>query len=162
MDVNPSLLIHYFKTKEQIVVDFVDFLLTRYEEQFKEDILSIEDPKEQLPRLLDVLYGPEWMKVTEHTVFYACYYLSTRNPQIRERFQVMYTYCRNVIVPYVQQWIDAGIVKMGTAEDVVEYLLIVNEGLTYYDKLMEDEAGFRRRSAFIKKTIKVALLGEES
>ena len=92
MDVNPSLLIHYFKTKEQIVVDFVDFLLTRYEEQFKEDILSIEDPKEQLLRLLDVLYGPEWMKVTEHTVFYACYYLSTRNPQIRERFQVMYTY----------------------------------------------------------------------
>ena len=30
MDVNPSLLIHYFKTKEEMIVDLVDFLLNRY------------------------------------------------------------------------------------------------------------------------------------
>ena len=43
MDVNPSLLIHYFKTKEEMVVAFVSFLLGRYELTFKDQMIGAED-----------------------------------------------------------------------------------------------------------------------
>jgi AcrR family transcriptional regulator len=157
MDVNPSLLIHYFKTKEEIVVSFVDFLLTRYEESFKNDILEIEDPAEQFEMTLNILYGEAWLMFSDQTVFYACYYLSTRNERIKDRFKVMYAYFKEVMTPYAQKWIDAGVVKHGSAEDVIEYFLIQNEGLTFYDKLMTDMEGFRRRSQFIKKMTRKAL-----
>ncbi len=160
MDVNPSLLIHYFKTKEEIVVAFVDFLLSRYEESFKSDFLKEKDSLKQFHIVLNVLYGEEWLLFSEQTVFYACYYLSTRNDRIKERFKVMYVHFKEVLIPYVQKWIDEGVVKRGTAADVVDYLIITNEGLTYYDKLLSDIEGFRKRSQFLKEITITALTAE--
>lgn len=157
MDVNPSLLIHYFKTKEEIVVSFVDFLLSRYEDAFKGDLLNSKTPQERFDTLINILYGEEWLLFSEQTVFYACYYLSTRNERIRERFRMMYLRFRAEIAPFAQEWIDTGIIKSGTAEDIADYLIIMNEGLTFYDKLMLNMEGFKRRSAFVKEMVRKSL-----
>ncbi len=153
MDVNPSLLIHYFKTKEEIVVAFVDFLLSRYEDSFKGDLLNSKTPQERFETLINILYGEEWFYFSEQTVFYACYYLSTRNERIRERFQMMYNRFREEVKPFAQEWLDTGVIKEGTAEDIADYLIIVNEGLTFYDKLMLDVDGYKRRSEFVRNMV---------
>lgn len=153
MKVNPSLLIHYFKTKEEMVVAFVEFLLGRYEETFKEQMLGASEPQERFNNILNVMFSEDWLTFSDQTVFYACYYLSSRHSRIKERFQHMYMRFKELLVPEASSWIKAGVIKENDPENVVDYLIVMNEGLTYFDKLMSDPEGFRRRSAFLKQAV---------
>ncbi|BDS12073.1 TetR/AcrR family transcriptional regulator [Aureispira anguillae] len=153
MEVNPSLLIHYFKTKEEMVVAFVEFLLGRYEDTFKEQMLGAKDPQERFNNILDVMFSEDWLTFSDQTVFYACYYLSSRHPRIKERFQVMYNRFKELLIPHAISWMETGVIKEANPEDVVDYLIVVNEGLTYFDKLMSDPEGFKRRAKFLKSSV---------
>ncbi len=150
MDVNPSLLIHYFKTKEEMVVAFVGYLLERYEATFKDIMLKYEDPKERFYSVLDTLFSEEWLTFSDQTVFYACYYLSSRHERIKVRFQEMYGRFKDFLIPQIELWMEKGIIKKDDPHNIADYLIILNEGLTYYDKLMDDPEGFRRRAKFLK------------
>jgi AcrR family transcriptional regulator len=153
MDVNPSLLIHYFKTKEEMVIAFVEYLLGRYEVAFKEQMLGAQTPQERFNNVLNVMFSEDWLNFSDQTVFYACYYLSTRHVRIKELFKTMYTKFKELLIPHAQSWMDAGIIKQTNPENVADYLIIMNEGLTYYDKLMSDMDGFRRRAKFLKEAV---------
>ena len=65
----------------------------------------------------------------------------------------MYTKFKELLIPHAQSWMDAGIIKQTNPENVADYLIIMNEGLTYYDKLMSDMDGFRRRAKFLKEAV---------
>ncbi len=157
MDVNPSLLIHYFKTKEEMVVSFVSFLLGRYEIAFKEKMVGSQSPEDRFYNILDIMFSEDWLNFSDQTVFYACYYLSSRHERIKERFNLMYKLFKDLLVPQAQSWIDAGIIKNEDPENVADFLIIMNEGLTYYDKLMSDADGFRKRAKFLKSAVIKAL-----
>ncbi len=155
MDVNPSLLIHYFKTKEEIVVAFVDFLLNKFEDTFKNDLLNSGSPKERFNIALGILYGERWLLVSDQTVFYACYYLTTRNNRIRDRFKAMYKHFVAFLTPYIEDWMKHQIIRNDMdPKSVAEYMIIQNEGLTYYDKLQQDPSGFLVRSRIITDSIR--------
>ena len=153
MDVNPSLLIHYFKTKEEMVVAFVSFLLGRYELTFKDQMIGAEDPKVRFNNIINIMFSEDWFNFSDQTVFYACYYLSTRYPRIKDRFKEMYTLFRELLIPQAQSWIDAGVIAPQDPADVADFLIIMNEGLTYYDKLLSDPTGFSKRAKFLKKAV---------
>jgi AcrR family transcriptional regulator len=153
MDVNPSLLIHYFKTKEEMVVAFVEFLLGRYEETFKEKMFNSENPQERFDNTLNIMFSEDWLNFSEQTVFYACYYLSSRNVRIKVLFQEMYGKFKELLMPEALSWMKAGVIKEADPESVADYLIIMNEGLTYFDKLMSDPEGFKRRAKFLKASI---------
>jgi len=159
MDVNPSLLIHYFKTKEEMVVAFVEFLLGRYEETFKEQMISASSPEERFNNVLNVMFSEDWLYFSDQTVFYACYYLSSRHPRIKERFQTMYNHFKELLVPQAESWIEAGVIKKENPENVADLLIVMNEGLTYFDKLMDNKEGFARRAAYLKNVIINTLVG---
>jgi len=159
MGVNPSLLIHYFKTKEEIVVAFVGFLLERYEDTFGELMLKAKTPEERFYGVLDTLFSEEWLTFSDQTVFYACYYLSTRNDRIKERFQGMYFRFKEFLIPQIEEWMELGIIKKEDPQNIADYLIIMNEGLTYYDKLMSEPEGFKRRAKYLKKVV-IATLTE--
>lgn len=153
MDVNPSLLIHYFKTKEEMVFAFVEFLLRRYEETFKEKMFNSENPQERFENTLNIMFSEDWLNFSEQTVFYACYYLSSRHTRIKELFQEMYNKFKELLIPETESWMKAGVIKEADPESVADYLIIMNEGLTYFDKLMSDPEGFKRRAKYLKASI---------
>lgn len=159
MDVNPSLLIHYFKTKEEMVVAFVEFLLGRYEETFKEQMISASSPEERFNNVLNVMFSEDWLYFSDQTVFYACYYLSSRHPRIKERFQTMYNHFKELLIPQAESWMEAGVIKKENPENVADLLIVMNEGLTYFDKLMDNKEGFTRRAAYLKNIIINTLVG---
>lgn len=153
MEVNPSLLIHYFKTKEQMVVAFVEKLLKDHEENFRTKIAAAQNDRAKLEEVLEVLFSEEWLNSSDPTVFYACYYLSTKNQRIKTRFKEMYTGFKEILVPQVRSWIEAKIIKDQNPEVVADYIIIMNEGLLYYDKLMSDPKGFRQRARYLKNAV---------
>lgn len=152
MEVNPSLLIHYFNTKEDMILELVDFLLNRYESMFLQQIQRLQAPRDRFNKLLDIILGEEWLQAADdQSVFYACYYLATRNEQIRSRFQKMYHRFREVIEQEATIWHEHKIIKHNQPKEVAEYLIMLNEGLTYYEGIFQDAQQFKRRSQQIRK-----------
>lgn len=153
MEVNPSLLIHYFKTKEEMVVEVVDFLLQRYEDAFLEDVNRLEDPKKRFELVLNLLFGVSWVEVIDYSVFYGCYYLAARHERIKERFQEMYQHFREYLTKEVEIWLEHQLISPQPAEQVAEYLIVSLEGLAYYGHIFQDKASYAQRASFVKEMI---------
>lgn len=159
MDVNPSLLIHYFKTKEEMVVDLVDFILGRYENTFMNMLNDVSDAQKRFDLVTDIMYGASWLQVTDRSVFYACYYLATRHERIREHFKKMYNRFKTFLVEELEKWIEAGIVQQVDAELMAQYMIMMNEGLTYYEGVFLNQEDFEKRGAFARELVLKTLQG---
>ena len=154
MEVNPSLLIHYFKTKEEMVVDLVDFLLDRYNlDEQAEKLSHVKDIKKRFEFVIDMLLGEQWMEMSDghHSVFYACYYLTTRYGRILERFQLLYTQFREMVEAEAKIWYDNGVIVYDGPTQVAEYIITLNEGMTYYEGVLMDPTTFGKRSKNLRE-----------
>jgi len=93
MGVNSSLLVHYFKSKDNLMAEFVDSLAERYSSYFEsnsKEIRKIKDPITRLDAMLDLIFDPDWDGAADASVFWACFYLSFKNDKIKERFRRIY------------------------------------------------------------------------
>ena len=87
MGIHPSLIIHYFSNKEEMIVALVDHMLAMYEEAFLPKLREIDDPEIRLETTIDAIFGMDWARLVDGGVFYACYSLSYRNDRVRESFR---------------------------------------------------------------------------
>jgi AcrR family transcriptional regulator len=86
----PSLLIHYFGTKQQMTIELVDYLLERYHETYGALFESMADPLERLRALVDYLFSVEYHQLMDDRAFYALFYVSLTNATVRHAFARVY------------------------------------------------------------------------
>lgn len=153
MDVNPSLLIHYFHTKEEMVIDVVDYILARYEDAFLTHFEKAETPEAQFRYIVSVLFSVEWIRIIDHSVFYSCYYLATRHNRIEERFREMYSEFSKLIEICIANCMEAGILAEDDPKEVAEFLISLNEGLNYYGHIFKDEEAYKARALSMRKRV---------
>ena len=60
MGIHPSLIVHYFSNKEEMVVELVDYMLAMYEEAFLSRLLEIEDPEKRLLASINAIFDQDW------------------------------------------------------------------------------------------------------
>ena len=91
MNIHPSLILHYFKTKESMTIELAEYLREKYDPPYlREQFDSIKDPQHRFNFFLDVMFSEANNKTVNASVFYAFYYLSYRNPKIYSRFANMF------------------------------------------------------------------------
>jgi AcrR family transcriptional regulator len=142
MGVYPSLLIHHFSNKEEMVVELVDFLTSNYEQAFLPKFDDIRDPEERLSRIIDSAFGPDWFHLVDNGAFYACYALSFRNERVRAHFQRMYQTLRDVLVAEITAYAESGKaipMEPGKAADLA---IIQLAGFNYYKNVFGNEPRF--------------------
>ena len=86
----PSLLIHYFGTKEQMTIELVDYLLERYHETYGALFESMADPLERLHALVDYLFSVEYHQLMDDRAFYALLLRESHHPTVRRAFARVY------------------------------------------------------------------------
>ena len=90
MGVNPSLLLHYFGSRDQIVTEFVGFIIDRYEQVYINILKDVTAPEERLEVLMDRIFARDWGELVGDRAFYECYALSLSHPEIKEQFTTFY------------------------------------------------------------------------
>lgn len=79
----PSLLIHYFGTKEQMTIELLDYLLERYHDTYGALFEGMADPLERLRTIVDYLFSVEYQQLMDDRAFYALFYVSlTTHPAV--------------------------------------------------------------------------------
>ncbi|MEW6553428.1 MAG: TetR family transcriptional regulator C-terminal domain-containing protein [Actinomycetota bacterium] len=150
MGIHPSLIVHYFSNKEEMVVELVDYMLAMYEETFLPRLRRIADPEERLHAAIDAIFGQDWAKLVDIGVFYSCYALSFRNARVRDSFQRMYSRLREVLAEELKGLMDLGVVAKADPVRFADFIISLMEGYYYYRGLMGDDRGFEELRQFLK------------
>lgn len=153
MGINPSLIIHYFSSKEEMVVALVDFILDMYEEAFLPWLREIEDPEERLAAAFDAIFGADWAKLVDSGVFYACYSLSFRNPMVKERFRKMYSRLREILTEEIAALMEKGLIAEGDPGRLANLAISLLEGYDFYRSLVEDDEQWDEFNRFFKENV---------
>jgi AcrR family transcriptional regulator len=128
LDVPPSLLIHYFGTKEQMTVELVDFLLDKYRRGYGDRLAAIDDSLERLTAILDTLFDPEYHQLLDDSVFYACFYLSLRNPTVRAQFATLHYASLELLETTLRECMAAGHLPPDDVHELAQLIETLEEG----------------------------------
>jgi AcrR family transcriptional regulator len=140
--IHPSLIIHYFKTKEKMTTELVDLLIEKYEAPEFLDFSHIPDLKHRFQALMDTLFSLEWSRTVDTGVHFGFYYLSFRKPAIRKCFREMFTRFRDYLVHELEMYQEAGIIKVKDAKVAADFIVTLMEGLEFHTHFLSDDQPF--------------------
>jgi AcrR family transcriptional regulator len=158
MDINPSLVIHYFSTKEEMVVALVDRVLEMYSQTFFPQLQGIEDPRKRMEAAADTFFGADWAGLVDNGVFYSCYSLSFRNNMVQKSFQRMYGRLRELLVRELSDLMKKGAIAKADPGLLADLVISLLEGYDFYRWIIEDDKQRDRLGRFLKKSL-LTMLG---
>ncbi len=153
MGVNPSLLIHYFSTKEEMILELVDFILDRYETLLLEKTRPAVGTQQKLETLLDTLFSIDWISMFDPSAFYSCYYLAFRNEKVKQRMQKMYQRFRVGLVELFETSIKEGVIFKDDPDKLADFVIYMVEGLTFYRNISGDSVYYVEIGEYLKQKV---------
>jgi len=159
MGVHPSLLIHYFSTKEEMVVELVDFILEKYEQASVPKLVGISNPRQRLQALLDMIFGIGWTKEIDQSAFYACYYLSLSNERVKESFDRLYGVFKKMLTDEIKMCVDKGAIKRIDPDKGAYLIIAMMEGLIFLRNIISDDREYEEIGKYLKE-VALASLGK--
>lgn len=131
LEVPPSLLIHYFGTKEQMTIELVDYLLGVFHETYGDKLAAIADPRERLLAILDEFFSPEYHQLLDDRAFYACFYLSLTHPRVREAYAALYESSLELVETAIRECIEEGILGRDDPHELAMAVKAMEEGYAF-------------------------------
>lgn len=160
MNIHPSLIIHYFKTKQNLTVELFDLLIERYEapEFFQFD--HIKDPQQQFNALMDTIFSFEYSRTVDPGVHFGFYYLSFRNTEINKRFREMINRLKIFLVDQFEQFKKEGIITVKDTGQAADMVVTLMEGLEFQTAFLDQNKKFEDFVEHSKKLIVAFLTGD--
>lgn len=144
IDVNPSLIIHYFKNKEEMESAMVDSLLVKFQGDFLPAVEELENTSDKLKLTIFGIFSLEWLHKVDPAVFYSFYIGIFRNEELRQKFQNMYSVFADYLEKLLHQAKEEGVIPAHIQpREFATMLVSMQEGNTYYQFLMKGKINGR-------------------
>ncbi len=129
--VHASLIIHYFGSKEKMVMALVDQVLQTYTSLFAR-LPKGGDPQERLERLLSLLWSREWHNAASFSVVFSFLALSQRDASVMDRVRYLYGHYRRYLLEQMVLLSEAGVIRVDDPKASTEALISLSEGSHYF------------------------------
>ncbi|MFH2128874.1 MAG: TetR family transcriptional regulator C-terminal domain-containing protein [bacterium] len=153
MGVNSGLLVHYFRTKEEMILAMVDYMLEKYAAIYISKINEFTRPQDRLDNILETFFELDWTNRGDASVFWSCFSLSFRNNKVKERFNAMYAGFREILAREISLYIDDGIARVTDPVKTADIIITMIEGLNLYRSVKEGDEKLMETAAFFKQTV---------
>ena len=133
LEINPSLILHYFKTKEELLSGLIELNLEKYYDIYQSSHQGINSSKD-LVHLINDLFSRKWNELYDDGVFYSCYALIYRDEKIKRSYKQLHDQLRLWLLEALQEAVDKKIIDHpGTSiEDTAQIIFALIEGAYYY------------------------------
>jgi len=160
MSVNPSLLLHYFGSKDNMVTEFVDFIINRYERVYIDILKEVTDPAEKLELLMERFFARDWADLVGDRPFYECYALSLSHPEVRERFTTFYAKFRDTLAEELADLSKKGFLPSIDPGRAADFLIVMLEGKDFYNNIASSDDDFAEIRRYLKAVTYTFLTGK--
>lgn len=151
LDVNPSLVMHYFETKESIIYGLIEYILDKYlliyqlPEEYK------DNPRKSLLKVIDNVFSQKWNVLFDDSVSYSCYALAFRNRTIKEKYKKLLDTLRQNLAVLIAECKEQGILDVKDPNLTADIIFVLVDGAYYYLCLVTDKKEYERKLAQYKK-----------
>lgn len=132
MEINPSLIIHYFRTKEELTYALIEFILEKYLLLFKITNSKTVPLKRILIKVMDDLFSKKWNRLIDDSLFYSCYALTYRNKNIKSQYKNLTYTLRENIAGLFEKCNQAGLIQIDNAVSTANMLFALVDGAYFY------------------------------
>jgi AcrR family transcriptional regulator len=151
IDMNPSLIVHYFKTKEYLVYGLIEFILDKYLLIFGVPAAIKNDPEQTLLKVIDNIFSDKWNKLFDDSVSYSCYALAFRDEVIKEKYKNLLDTLRERLVDLIVQCNKAGKISVKDPVMVADMIFVLVDGAYYYLSLVKNKQEYKQKIARYKE-----------
>ncbi len=152
MQINPSLIIHYFKSKEGLVLGLIDYNLERYEGMYNIEGGKL-DTIEKLRELVNNLFSKKWNRLFDDGVYYSCYALTYRNKEIKEKYKSLHDSLRLMLKEALDEAEKNGVIKNNNHTELSETIFAVLEGAYYYLGMSSSSEEYNKKMELYKSYV---------
>ncbi|GJM27428.1 MAG: hypothetical protein DHS20C17_00630 [Cyclobacteriaceae bacterium] len=135
LGINPSLIMHYFKTREELIFGLISYTLERYRLMFRTE-KDNGDSQKQLSLLIHKLFSRKWGTLFDDGVFYSCYALVFRDDKIRQHFLELHQDLRRWLAEAIANAKGDGYVDVEDPELTADLIFALVDGSYYYFGLL--------------------------
>lgn len=143
IDINPSLVMHYFETKEALVYGLIEYILDKY-------LLIYQLPQEPqgnaeaaLLKVIDNIFSHKWNTLFDDSVSYSCYALAFRNKTIKEKYKKLLDTLRHNLAILIGECKKQGILDVEDPALTADLVFVMVDGAYYYLCLVTDKKEYQ-------------------
>ena len=145
ININPSLVIHYFKTKEHLVYGLTEYILERYLLIFKTPAGYSNDPGKKLLKIIDNVFSQKWNTLFDDSVSYSCYSLAFRDKIVKEKYKLLLDALRNNLREIIIECNKQGVLAVKNPALAADTIFILVDGAYYYLSLVSNRAEYKKK-----------------
>jgi AcrR family transcriptional regulator len=153
MGVSPSLLMHYFASKEELILALVDYMVERMDRTYHRAIKQTKSAKERLTLYIDKNFDFEIPQSVEDKVFYGSFYLALSDERIRARFRRMYEHDHQMIVGLIKDYMEETGIENLDPDLLAIQLISTIEGFYLYRVVHGDSPELNQAAAGYKESL---------
>jgi AcrR family transcriptional regulator len=149
MDINPSLIIHYFETKEDLTHALIDHILERY--------LLIYTIKHKggvmlsdLQQTIEMLFSKKWNLLFDDGLFYTFYALAFRDKRIKAKYKTILDSLRFALAAMIEQCNKKDLIKVIDPQNTADLIFVLVDGAYFYLSLENDKKAYNERLDYYK------------
>ena len=135
--VNPSLVMHYFNSRDELLLALNDFILERYL-----TIYQVKSPRvqteEQLYEIIENLFSRKWNRLFDDGVFYSCYAEIYRNDQFKKSFKALHDQLHLRLMHVLDEACAQGILYHENTKELADHIFALVDGAYYYLGMVDD------------------------
>ena len=133
MGVSPNLVLHYFESKDAMVMElFENVLMAEYVEYLREAISGVQKGPQRLKVLIKTMFGlGKNRELLIEKSFYAFYYLSLFDDQMQLRFNRIYRQLIDMVTTEIESCAKYRGTSQVDAAKQAEFLITLFEGFIF-------------------------------
>ena len=151
ININPSLVVHYFKSKDYLVYGLIEYILDKYLLIYKVPAEESTDPKTVLLQVIDNIFSSKWNTLFDDSVSYSCYSLAFRDKTIKDKYKVLLDTLRERLQQLIIDCNDMDILTVENPAHTADLIFVLVDGAYYYLSLVTDKKEYQQKLMQYKK-----------
>jgi AcrR family transcriptional regulator len=160
MGVAPSLLIHYFQNKEELMIALVEYMAEKMINTLVPGLEEIAGAKDRLAYYIEKTLNFDVTQTVDDKVFYGCFYLSLQEERIRQSFRRMYIHDADFLTGLINDYIEEEGVTDIDAEQIAVQITAYIEGFYIYRLVFGETPEFQKALGGLKRLLWAVLSGQ--
>jgi len=152
LDVNPSLVIHYFETKQDLIHGLIEYILERYRLIYNPENGTL-NPADRLKKIIRNLFSRKWDKLIDDGVFYSSFALIFRDKALKAHYKNLHDNLRQMLTDTLKDANENGVIEIDDVEKTADLIFIFVEGAYYYLSMVSDKSEYDSRMEHYQKTV---------
>jgi AcrR family transcriptional regulator len=152
LEVNPSLIIHYFKSKEELLHGLIEYILERYSLIYSPED-GVTNQKKRFEKVIQNLFSRKWNKLIDDGVFYSGYSLIFREKTFKVHYKNIHDRLRKMLADTFRDAQKHNVIQIRDADRAADLVFVFVEGAYFYLSMVSDPVEYKKKLNYYQKTV---------